>query len=64
MSKWQEILSISSLPKAEILKASLFQHDIVCHVISKKDNAYLFGTYVLMVKQEDVLDALRIIKED
>ena len=64
MSKWQEILSVESLPKAEIMKARLFQSDILCHLISKKDNAYLFGTYVLMVQQDDVLNALRILKED
>ena len=64
MSEWQEISSVQSLVKLEILKSRLFHNDIISHVISKKDNAYLFGTYVLMVKQEDAVEALRILKEN
>jgi hypothetical protein len=61
---WTKIYHTNDLHLAEILKGALEENNILCVLINKKDSSYLsFGDIELYVKPEDVINALRIIKE-
>lgn len=63
MTKWQKIFTDELLYRAEIVKAVLDDHQIESIIISKKDTSYHFGAHELLVLPDDVLQAIRIIKE-
>ncbi len=62
--KWQKVFT-SDLPyRAEIVKAVLEENDLSPVLINKKDTLYQIGHYEVHVVQEDVLKAIKIIKDD
>ena len=63
MIKWQRIFSDELLYRTEIVKAVLEDHQIESIILNKKDTSYHFGTHELMVSPDDVLQAIKIIKE-
>ncbi|MCR9252340.1 MAG: DUF2007 domain-containing protein [bacterium] len=64
MSSWQKVYSDQLMYRAEIVKSVLLENDIKSVILSKKDSAYQFGHYDVMVTPDNVLQAIRIIKED
>lgn len=64
MGKWQTIYKTELLYKAEIVKSYLGEESIDSILLDKKDSAYLFGHYELMVEPDQVLRAIKIIEND
>lgn len=64
MDNWQKIYTTSNLQRAEIVKAILEEQELRPMLINKKDMAYHFGYYELYVLPEDVLRAIKIIKDE
>ncbi len=51
--------------RAEIVKSILDENQLNAVLVSKKDSAYqLFGHFEVHVRKEDVLRAIRIIREE
>jgi hypothetical protein len=64
MDKWQKVYA-SDLPyRAEIVKGVLAENDLNPVLINKKDTVYQIGNYEVHVAPEDVLKAIKIIKDD
>lgn len=64
MDKWQKVYT-SDLPyRAEIVKGVLAENKLNPVLINKKDTAYQIGHYEVHVAPEDVLKAIKIIKDD
>ena len=64
MVKWQNVFT-SDLPyRAEIVRAVLEENDLNPVLVNKKDTLYQIGHYEVHVVQEDVLKAIKIIKDD
>ncbi|MEL7148753.1 MAG: hypothetical protein AAFO69_20430 [Bacteroidota bacterium] len=63
MSRWQKIFSDELLYRAEIVKAVLEDHQIDVIILNNKDSNYHWGTHDLMVTPENVLEAIKIIKD-
>ena len=64
MNDWQKVYSTEKIYRAEIVKDTLANHNIVAVVIDKKDTAYQFGHYEVHVKTDDVLWAIKLIEND
>ena len=64
MANWQTIYKTELLYRAEIVKSYLSDESIESIVLDKKDSAYQFGHYELLVKPEQVLQAIKIIEDD
>lgn len=64
MVKWQKVFT-SDLPyRAEIVRAVLEENGLSPVLINKKDTLYQIGHYEVHVVPEDVLKAIKIIKDD
>mgnify|MGYP001801791377 CR=1 FL=1 len=64
MNSWQKIFSNELLYRAEIVKAVLADNDIGAVILNKKDTNYHWGTHEVMVSPDDILKAIKIIKEE
>lgn len=64
MVSWQKVFTSESVYRAEIVKAVLEENSLSPVLINKKDNAYQIGYYEIHVAPEDVLKAIKIIKND
>lgn len=64
MVRWQKVFTSESTYRAEIVKAVLEENNLNPVLINKKDNAYQIGHYEIHVAPEDVLKAIKIIKDD
>ncbi|MDN5214817.1 DUF2007 domain-containing protein [Fulvivirgaceae bacterium BMA12] len=64
MNDWQKVYSTEMIYRAEIVKDTLANHNIVAVVIDKKDTAYQLGHYEVHVKTDDVLWAIKLIEND
>ena len=64
MGKWQKVFTTEMVYRAEIVKAVLEENGLIPVIINKKDNAYQIGHYEIHVGPEDVLKAIKIIKDD
>ena len=65
MENWQKVFSSGMLHRAEIVKAVLEDHGLLPVIVNKRDSAYnSFGFYEVLVKQEEVLTAMKIITDD
>lgn len=64
MEKWQKVYKTEIRHRAEIVKAVLEDHDLSPILIDKKDSAYQFGHYEIMVLPENVLVALKLIQDE
>lgn len=64
MRDWQKVYQDSLQYRAEIVKAVLEDNELNPVLLSKKDSAYQFGHYEVMVAPEHVIKALKIINEE
>ena len=65
MRNWTKIYETKKPHRAEIVKDILEQKGINAIIMDRKDSAYdIFGQLELLVKVEEVLNALKIIEDD
>jgi hypothetical protein len=64
MSTWQKVFTADQIIRAEIVKSILEEHDLQPVIISKKDSAYNLGQYEVHVPADNILKAIKIIKDD
>lgn len=64
MAKWIKVFASTLEFRAEIVKSVLEENGIAPVLINKKDNAYQIGHIEVHVAPEDVLKAIKIIKDD
>lgn len=64
MSKWQSVYKSEVQHRAEIVKAVLDEHNLNPIIINKKDSAYKFGYYEILVLPDCVIQALKIIEDE
>ena len=64
MGKWLKVFTSSSFHRTEIVRAVLEDNDLNPVLVNKKDAAYQIGDYEIYVAPEDVLKAIKIIKDD
>jgi hypothetical protein len=62
--EWQKIYESSFRHRVDIVKAFLYDQDILAVVINKKDSSYKFGTFQLMVDRNDVIRAMTLIDKN
>jgi len=63
MDQWQKIFDTRKHHEAEIVKTLLIDNDIQAVIVDKQDSLYQFGYYEVHVPVDDVLQAIKIIKE-
>jgi Zn-dependent membrane protease YugP len=64
MSKWQKVYTDTQMHRAEIVRSILEENGLNAVMVNKKDAAYLIGHYEVYVLPDDVLKAIKIIKDD
>lgn len=64
MSDWQKVYSDRSDHRANIVLAVLNDFGLQPVVINKKDTSYQFGQYEVHVAADEVIRAIKIIKDD
>ena len=64
MSNWQKVYQDNLQHRAEIVKAVLEDHEIPAVVVSKKDSAYQFGHFEVLVDRDDIMKGMKIIEDD
>lgn len=64
MDKWLRVFTSDLLYRAEIVKAVLEDNELSPVLINKKDTLYQIGHYEIHVAPENVLKAIKIIKDD
>ena len=64
MDKWLRVFTSDLLYRAEIVKAVLEDNELSPVLINKKDALYQIGHYEIHVAPENVLKAIKIIKDD
>lgn len=64
MSSWQKVFSDKHEYRAEIVKAVLKESGLQPVLVNKKDAAYQFGHFEVLVAPDHVLRALKIIEND
>ena len=61
---WQPVYKDPREHRVEIVKAVLEDHDMNPVLINKKVSAYGIGDYEILVAPDQVIRAIKIIKED
>lgn len=64
MDNWQKIFSDGRQHRAEIVLAVLADSGLRPVIVNKQDAAYRFGQYEVHVPADDVIRAIKIIKDD
>lgn len=64
MSEWQKVFEDSTSHRVEIVKSVLEDMGITSVIVNKKDSSYQFGHFEIKVAPDDVLRAIKVIKED
>lgn len=65
MATWQKVYETENAVRAEIVKDVLSVNNIQTLIINKKDSSYnTFGHFEVVVKNEDVLTAIKIISDE
>lgn len=64
MASWQRVFKSEKLHRAEIVKSYLEDKHLQPILIDKKDSAYQFGHYEVLVAADEVLQALKLIEDD
>ena len=64
MDSWQKVYSDEQRYRAEIVSAVLQDNDINSVILSKKDSAYHLGQFEVLVSPDQVLNAIKIVKEE
>lgn len=63
MENWIKVFEDSMQIRAEIVKGVLVENEIQAVVLNKKDSAYqMFGSYQVLVKRDDAIQATKIIQ--
>lgn len=61
---WQKVFETKQQYQAEIVKAVLEENDLNPVIINKQDTAYHLGLIEVHVNADDVIPALKIIKDE
>jgi len=65
MANWQKVYSSTLQHQAEIVKDILEEHGLHPILLNKRDMLYNnFGEFEVMVNPDEVMKALKIIKDD
>lgn len=64
MENWEVVYKSSVVYQAEIVKGVLEEHNIPSIIINKKDSNYHFGHFEIMVNRDQIIKAIKIIKDD
>lgn len=64
MRDWQSVYRDQLEYRAEIVKAVLDDNDMNPVVLNKKDSAYQFGHFEVLVAPDHVIKALKIINDE
>ncbi|MFT4834283.1 MAG: hypothetical protein ACI83W_002396 [Marinoscillum sp.] len=64
MRDWQKVYQDSNEQRAEIVKAILEDMEMKPVLLNKKDSAYQFGAFEVLVRPDFVLRALKVINDD
>jgi len=64
MSNWQRVYSDRTEYRAEIVKAVLEDHHLQPVIVNKKDSTYHLGQFEVHVAPDNVMKAIKIIKDD
>lgn len=64
MGSWQKVFSDELIYRAEIVKAVLEENEIDAVILNKRDTNYHWGFHEVMVAADDILKAIKIIKEE
>lgn len=63
MQNWIKVFEDGKQIRAEIVKGVLEENEIQAVVLSKKETVYqIFGTYEVLVKREDAMNATKLIQ--
>jgi hypothetical protein len=60
---WVKIYSTNQIQQPEIIKSIFEEANIPCSTIDKKDSSYIFGEIEIYVPEENVAEAITILKE-
>lgn len=61
-NSWKVVFTDTFLPKVELVKALLAEHDIPAIVLNQQDSAHrTFGEIKLLVHRENILKAIHLI---
>lgn len=65
MQSWIKVFEDQNQIRAEIVKGVLEESGISAVVMNKKETVYhVFGTYEVLVPNENVLDAMKLIQNE
>jgi predicted glycosyltransferase len=65
MQSWIKVFEDKNQIRAEIVKGVLEENGISAVVMNKKETVYhVFGTYEVLVPNENVLDAMKLIQNE
>lgn len=65
MQSWIKVFENQNQIRAEIVKGVLEENGISAVVMNKKETVYhVFGTYEVLVPNENVLDAMKLIENE
>ncbi|MDH5608813.1 MAG: hypothetical protein OEY56_04985 [Cyclobacteriaceae bacterium] len=64
MAVWQKVYEDQALYRAEIVKSVLEDRGLSPVIVNKKDSSIQFGHYEVQVAPDDVLQSIKIIKEE
>lgn len=63
MENWIKVFEDGMHVRAEIVKGILIENEIQAVVLNKKETVYqIFGTYEVLVKREDAMNATKLIQ--
>ena len=64
MENWIKVFEDGMQVRAEIVKGILIENEIQAVVLNKKETIYqIFGTYEVLVKREDAMNATKLIQK-
>jgi hypothetical protein len=64
MRDWQKVYRDQQQYRAEIVRSILDENELSPVMLNKKDSAYQFGHFEVLVAPEHVIKALKIINEE
>lgn len=64
MSKWQSVYKSRLLHKAEIVKGVLKEKNLNPVIIDKQDSLYKIGYFEVLVNNDEVMQAIKIIENE
>jgi hypothetical protein len=61
--QWVKIYSTNQIQQPEIIKSIFEDASIPCTTLDKKDSSYIFGEIEIYVPEENVEEAMNLLKE-